>query len=477
MTYGSCFAGIEGFGVGLSRAGMKGLWHIEIDANCRKLIRIKFPGSKEFVDITAVHGRALPWVDLIAAGFPCQDLSIAGKRAGLAGARSGLFYHLTRIAHEMSVHYKRPAPDILWENVPGLHTSDQGRDFARVLLELARLGYHGAWRTFDAQYFGLAQRRRRVFGLFTCDDTGAARCAQILSLGEGLRGHPAPGKKARERVAGTLTRGALDGSGACGGDGRDGLLVAAPVAGGSGSRGHRVDADTTENLIAGTLPSHASGSATQREVESGLLVIPGNPLVSPGTPEVTPTGTRRFRTASSGPAGDECQNLIVFAHQQITSPENRSKCTPGEPAPSLAGGKPPVLAFGHKDSGNDVGELSPTLRACSNPNSNISGGGTVAIAFKPSHYTRDKDGAPAEVTPPFSADADKGDQDPLVFQTRMVRRLTPRECERLQGFPDDWTAGFSDAVRYRMLGNAVAVPCAEWIGRRYVKFNRLVQPG
>src|SRR5690606_10553137 len=109
-------------------------------------------------------------VDVICGGFPCQDLSIAGRRAGLAGARSGLFYEMTRITDELQPAF------LCWENVVGLLSSRGGRDFLAVLMELERIGYSGCWTTLDAQFFGVAQRRRRVFGVFARRDIGAARC-------------------------------------------------------------------------------------------------------------------------------------------------------------------------------------------------------------------------------------------------------------------------------------------------------------
>jgi DNA (cytosine-5)-methyltransferase 1 len=200
-------------------------------------------------------------------------------------------------------------------------------------------------------------------------------------------------------------------------------------------------------------------------------------------------------------------SVTPFDTTQITSKENRSKPKPGDPCHPLASqAHPPAIAFSSKDSGLDAGEISPTLRSMNFDKSHMNGGGQVAVAFKPSHFTRGKDGAPSGMMPPLSADADKGDQDPVIFQIRIarngrgqpepvcpalngsnagatsdmrplvasdvVRRLTPVECERLQGFDDGWTEGFSDSVRYRMLGNAVCVNVAEWIGKRIMSLSK-----
>lgn len=129
-----------------------------------------------------------------------------------------------------------------------------------------------------------------------------------------------------------------------------------------------------------------------------------------------------------------------------------------------------AIAFSCKDSGADAtNDCSPTLRSGNAVDGNANGGVMPAVAFKTSHFTRGKDGAPSEVFPPLSADVDKGDQCPVIGTRWGVRRLTPTECERLQGFPDGHTAGFSDSTRYRMMGNAVCVECAEWIGKRLVR--------
>jgi DNA (cytosine-5)-methyltransferase 1 len=194
----SIFAGIGGFDAGFGQAGIETVAIVEIDKNCRKLMAAKFPNAQQFDDARTVGKNNLPPCDIVCGGFPCQDLSVAGKRAGLAGNRSGLFYELTRITHELQPAF------LVWENVPGLLSSNRGHDFLAVLTELRRIGYSGGWRTFDAQYFGVAQRRRRIFGVFARRDIGADRCAEILSLAEGVRGHPAPGREARERPAGTL---------------------------------------------------------------------------------------------------------------------------------------------------------------------------------------------------------------------------------------------------------------------------------
>ena len=435
----SLFAGIGGFDLGFQRAGFRIAAHVEKDDNCLKLLSAKWPDAVALDDVCTAGAHNLPPCDVVTFGFPCQDLSVAGKRAGLAGGRSGLFYEATRIINEIKPSY------CLFENVPGLLSSDGGRDFARVLMEMDRIGYHGAWRVLDAQWFGVAQRRRRVFGLFSRLDSGAECCAEILSLQESLRGYPAPSREAGEGVAGCLES-RTDGGGFPGTDGACAGHVVPAVAGCLQERDAKgADSDTKP----GRLIAVNSGQGYWREDDK------------------------------AGTLGTEAR--AVMGHDK----------------------------------------------------SHANGGGQVAVAFKPSHFTRGKDGAPADVVAPLSAAAAYGDQESVVaFQPRyftrnnktggaescgpvtaalsashaggdsapcvaqvqcasgggkvhnstaqtlrsgaehnyqfaqvgmQVRRLTPTECERLQGFPDGWTKGFSDSCRYRMLGNAVCVNVAAWI--------------
>jgi site-specific DNA-cytosine methylase len=157
LTHGSLFAGIEGFGLGFRQAGFQTVWAVEKEPFCQAITRTHFPGTEIHSDVHDVGKHNLAAVDVLTAGFPCQDLSVAGKRAGLGGARSGLFWQAHRIIGEL-----QPAWFVI-ENVPGLFSSNSGRDFAILLRGLDELGYGLAWRVFDSQFFGVAQRRRRVF--------------------------------------------------------------------------------------------------------------------------------------------------------------------------------------------------------------------------------------------------------------------------------------------------------------------------
>jgi len=319
LTFGSLFAGIGGFDLGFERAGMACKWQVEIDDKCRQVLAYHWPDvDRSVTDVTAAGKRNLEPVDVICGGFPCQDVSVAGKREGLSGKRSGLWFQFHRVLAELKPRW------VVVENVPGLLSSNGGRDFAAILRGLVKLGYGVCWRVLDAQFAGVPQRRRRVF---IVGSLGGGRAAEVLFESEGSAWNPAPSREAGERVTGSLAPGAHP------------------------------------------------GGITQQEVSSG-----GN--------------DGGFRT---GPG----EHVVIALDWQ---------------------------------SGGDV-----RLNISDEHTSALQASQTPAIAFIAGGFG--------------------------------VRRLTPRECERLQGFPDDWTlvGDMKDSPRYRMLGNAVAVPCAGWIGRRIME--------
>jgi len=207
LTAVSLFAGVGGFDLALERNGVEVVAAVEIDKNARGVLAHRFPNTKLFNDVTTVTGEDLrnagfvPEHGIITGGFPCQDLSVAGKRAGLAGQRSGLYWEIVRLVDELSPKY------LVLENVPGLLSSNGGRDMGIVIGALTDRGYSVGWRVLDAQYFGVAQRRRRVFIVASLGDNGAAP-SQILALAEGLRGDT-PSRRAKgQETAGDAGQGA-----------------------------------------------------------------------------------------------------------------------------------------------------------------------------------------------------------------------------------------------------------------------------
>ena len=170
----SLFAGIGGFDLAFERVGAETVLQVEIEKFPRKVLAKHWPNVRRIEDIRDVQEQDVRGVDLVCGGFPCQDLSVAGKRAGLSGERSGLWWEMLRV-----VEACRPAW-VLWENVPGLLNADGGEALASVCGSLADCGYFGAWRVLDSQHFGVPQRRRRVFGLFARGRAGALRAAEVL---------------------------------------------------------------------------------------------------------------------------------------------------------------------------------------------------------------------------------------------------------------------------------------------------------
>ena len=201
MTGVSLFAGVGGFDLAMQRQGVRVVASVEIDKKCNEVLARHFPDAKQFDDVTTVKGSDLigagfnPSRGIIAGGFPCQDVSVAGKRAGLAGARSGLFWEAARIVEEAQSEY------FILENVPGLLSSNKGADFGVVIGTMADLGYSVGWRVLDAQYFGVPQRRKRVFIVGRrSSDRGIA---EILFKSEGLRRNPTQIIETREGITGS----------------------------------------------------------------------------------------------------------------------------------------------------------------------------------------------------------------------------------------------------------------------------------
>jgi len=205
LTGVSLFAGVGGFDLAMERNGVEVVANVEIDKQCQKVLAKHFPNAKQFSDITDVKGSDLigagfePSRGIITGGFPCQDLSVAGKRAGLVGERSGLFWEIARLIEETKTEW------FILENVPGLLTSNKGKDFGVVIGTMADIGYSLAWRVLDAQHFGVPQRRRRVFivGRRTGDGLSSA---EVLFKSEGLRRNTTQSKQAGQDTATSTTR-------------------------------------------------------------------------------------------------------------------------------------------------------------------------------------------------------------------------------------------------------------------------------
>lgn len=245
MTMGSLFDGIGGFPLAAIHNGIIPVWASEIEAFPIQVTKLRFPQMQHTGDITKLNGKTLPLVDVICGGSPCQDLSVAGQRRGLAGERSGLFMEQVRIVKEMrNADENRGLPDhlvrpryLVWENVPGAFSSAQGEDFRAVIEEIVRIKdsachvprpdtgrwepagatilgdrFSLAWRVLDAQYWGVAQRRRRIF---LVADFGGHTAPKILFEQDRLFGDSSESQSAGQGTAGTASQGTDHTGGTC----------------------------------------------------------------------------------------------------------------------------------------------------------------------------------------------------------------------------------------------------------------------
>ncbi len=414
LRYVSVCSGIEAATVAWHPLGWVPLMFAEIAKFPSRVLTHHYPQVPNAGDFTTI--RDVSGVDLLVGGTPCQSFSLAGLRGGLADDRGNLALEFCRLADRLRPRW------LLWENVPGVLSSNGGRDFGSILGALGELGYGFAYRILDAQFFGVPQRRRRVFVVGHLGDW--RRAAAVLFERESLRGNSAPRRAQRHQVAGTLGVGI---KGGFGGDlDRCGAFIPVGVSGG----------------ISHTLKGEgfdASEDGTGR----------GVPVV-----------------AFSQNSRDEVRTSDVM------------------PALTSGGGKPeqgyPAVAF-HATQSPISGPLAPALGA----------NGANGVYVPPVSYA---------LTCHAAKMGDPTTERRSCPLSGRVRKLTPRECERLQGFPDDYTlvdwpsraskakiendvfkyflrSGLSaseaeaaarhpDSARYHALGNSMAVPCMAWIGKR-----------
>jgi DNA (cytosine-5)-methyltransferase 1 len=461
MIYGSVCSGIEAASVAWHPLGWRPAFFSEIEAFPRAVLAQRWPGVPVHGDFTTIEAGQYEPIDLLVGGTPCQDFSVAGLRAGLDGERGRLTLEFFALARRLRPRW------VVWENVPGVLSMDEGRVFGLILGLLGQCGFGFAYRVLDAQYFRVPQRRRRVFIVGYLGDW--RRAAAVLFERESLSGDPPPSREAGERVA-------------------------QPIAAGSPTS-YRVDADTAENLIAPPITSNPYGDHESRE---GLLVASTLEATAGRSRGAgTPIGALAFGgndtrgaidvatavNAHGGPHGRldfASETLVAVPIQESGRRVGRSHDDAriglgvgdsGDPMFTLGVDSRHAIAFTSKDHGQDAGDLAPTLRSMAGKHANA--GGQVAVAL---HARQDSFGE-AEQSPPI-------DTDPGTVAVRngaTVRRVTPRECERLQGLPDDYTLityrgkPAADGPRYKALGNSMAVPCMRWIGERIAVVDRLAR--
>ena len=462
-------------GVGTDHIAWEGLgWECvgfaEIETFPSAILAHRYPEIRNYGDFTTIPADIGP-VDLLVGGTPCQSFSVAGQRAGLDDPRGNLTLEFARLARRLRARW------IVWENVPGVLSSDQGRDFAAILTAFRDCGYSVCYRVLDAQHFGVPQRRRRVFVVgYLGDDWRPS--AEVLLEQASMRGNPPKGREKGQEVAATLG----GGSGSRGWSSDldratfipveiDALRVSAAVSskwakGSGGPAG-----DEAYNLVHGYVPEQSP----TLQADCGSRVRNADVPLLAGTwwngDDTAPTLTRKHdhRMPDAGMFSDVLQPLAIKTAQTSSNGIGVAE----DVAYTLDGAQGQAIAFSAKDYGGDAGPLSPTLRSGTHDASHANGGVMPAVAWTASeqangfawerpHYPTLTAGAPTDTS---------NIQHGVRIGT-VVRRLTPRECERLQGLPDDWTLvpyrgkPASDAPRYKAIGNGMAMPVLRWIGQR-----------
>ena len=428
---------------------------------------------KHLGDLTKINGAEVEPVDIITFGSPCQDLSVAGKREGMKGKRSGLFMEAVRIIREMREATNGNYPTwAIWENVPGAFSSNGGEDFRAVLEELCeaeipmpnsgtwadagmvRGGEREiAWRILDAQYWGVPQRRKRIF--LVCD-FGGQRASEVLFECESMSGNPAEGRETGEEAARDTGEG-VEGAGEsyC-------IDHVVTTGGNCTAQGPCYKKEQCFTLKASGVHAVAENVAQKQEpqlydmthaeevmraCERGLAPTLNARMGTGGNQvPVLPVATFAVRTAQTsandwGVSEDKAHTLDGAGGQAIAGPYwdggeisdtldcsmlGKQQMMP-EKRRFAAVVEPPASVDCRNLYENE--ELSGTLQAKNTGGQSLNYTNPVRVGYK-------------------------------------VRRLTPTECERLQGYPDGWTAGHSDSARYRAIGDSLAIPCVEWITGR-----------
>ena len=550
-SFVSLFSGAGGFDVGFDAAGFRCVAQVEIDKTARAVLGKHWPDVPRYEDVRQFGAAQVPTCDVVVGGFPCQDVSTAGKRKGFeAGERSSLFFEMVRVIRELRPLY------VVWENVPGLLTADEGRNFAAVLVELGDLGFDGGWRTVDAQFFGVPQQRRRVFGVFARGDSGAERCAEILALAEGVRRRTPPRRKAGAGVAATLTRGSSGGG--VNPPGRrqedDISLVVAGTITGAGAGTARTGPGNECSLLVGTFTEGQHSGYQEAPAASALRACGGNFAANlavfgggscGGVPHAAATltakaGSRqdfdtdnfvliqdarevekaqngagvkvdtvsytvdtmgaqavvchesgqgwRNESEQSGPLRAEGENrpsrpthIVVEGSPAVCIPIDMRQASRGE---TMTNNRPGGSTGGAPGTGiGEDGDPSPTIAGSHTPAVCVTGTVTHTLTHEGADASEDGTGRGTPIVAFAENSRDEVRESEIAPCLQQpggrpghgypaVRRLTPRECERLMGWPDDFTrwredgTEIADGPRYRLCGNGVVGTVSGWLARR-----------
>lgn len=395
MRYGSVCSGIEAASAAWHHMGWEAAFFSEIEKFPCAVLQHRYPNVPLHGDFTTIKENEYGKIDLLVGGTPCQSFSVAGLRGGLDDDRGNLSLEFCRLAQREQPRW------IVWENVPGVLSSNGGRDFGSILGALEDIGYGIAYRVLDAQYFGVAQRRRRVFVVGYLGDWRPA--AAVLFERHSMSGHPAPSRETRQEATGAAATGA-GGSGGVGGARPD---LAGPL----------------------TAGMHKGPRGTEA-VESGHVVA--------------------YRTTGN----DGCYETGSAIGALTTSTDPNSH----------------VVTVG-------------TLRAHHPGTAGVQSDTDHIVATYPIAWSEELT-ASVDVAGTIQRGGSGGRYDGVMVPQSTVRRLTPVECERLQGFPDNFTAipwrkkgaeDCPDGPRYKALGNSMAVPVMRWIGERIQMIEDMVE--
>lgn len=565
MTLGSLFDGIGGFPLAAVHCGGVPVWASEIEPFPMRVTKLRFPDMLHVGDITKLDGAKLPPVDVICGGSPCQDLSVAGLRKGLAGERSGLFMDQVRIVKEMRAEDERRGVSddfirpryLVWENVPGAFSSANGEDFRAVIEEIvhikdstchvprpdtgrwesagaAILGdqFSLAWRVLDAQYWGVAQRRRRIF---LVADFGGLTAPKILFEQERLLRDPAEGQGQGKGVTTAAGNSSADSGGSRVAEekqvdifafhinqreetinlnGISGALMATTnmqmqtfVAEGmrkfesaekkeeclclNDQGGERMDVsvDITATLRAG-MSGHPplvmgiqQGSAGTEEIpdpalteeaETGgnnqqiLFENHGIDARYTGPHEVAPTMSARYGTGGNNVplVSDMPESYCIAGNiidREVQNGGNGLGCQPDISYTLTSADRHAVFSRQRSDE-----FLQNRVTATQSARQHKDATDLVCEPYQNTVGT-------IGYTDHKGINNQYVSEDKCIVENRkLIRRLTPLECERLQGFPDHWTdiPGASDSARYKALGNSVAIPCVDFVLRGIAYFLR-----
>lgn len=517
MTLGSLFDGIAGFPLAAAQNGIKTIWASEIVGDCIDIVKKHFPEIQHLGDITKINGGEIPPVDIISFGSPCQNLSTAGNQKGLDGEKSQLFFEAIRIIYEMRGATNGKYPKyIIWENVAGAFSSNKGQDFRRVLEEITktyipmpnsrRWATSGmvrsaagstAWRQLDAQYWGVPQRRKRIY---LVHNFNGERAPEILFECESVLGYTAQGRTEGKNIAGSAGN-SVEATGA--GTAAGFLPLNSGRANGVGYEDEKSPTLTknppaTVYTIAGNAIGRMGRNGGNQlgvgqDISYTLTAADRHAIAAPEAFRLSSFGgfTEGVGTlrASGGDNGGGSETMIVEKNLQFAEAYQHHGYRMSKTANTMTAGanssvrgdtsfviENNVVCFDDVVKNEDGRYWACICKDCVKKHDisenllDDAGQGTCSVAgcWNEADYYID---FPQIEEPKEGQRFWEIAKELLQKVTKMVRyrvrRLTPLECERLDGFPDNWTEygasgkEMSDKTRYEALGNSIAVPCAD----------------